>query len=112
MLLGEVKRAPVRTVVLALGGNLPQGCMVEAMLFGSGERTYRTGEQRDGTGHPSLVVSVRWWYPGGLVRARGGPTFGLRTKVEDVVICAHRATLDVAGLYLARQHIERVCCVP
>ena len=83
--------------------------MVEAMLFGSGERTYRTGEQQDGTGPSSLVVAARWWYPGGLVRARGGPTFGLRTKVEDVVICAHRATLDAAGLYLARQQIERVC---
>ena len=80
--------------------------MVEAMLFGSGERTYRTGEQQDGTGHPSLVVSVGWWYSGGLVRARGGPTVGLRTKVEDVVVRALKATLDVAGLYHARQHLD------
>ena len=94
---------------MALAGNLPkvvwwQRCFLEAASAPTAPANSAMGQATRVWWSSRVLVGIA-----GLVGARGGPTVGLRTKVEDVVICAHKATLDVAGLYLARQLNESVC---
>ena len=93
-----------KDAILAPSGKSPMLCG-PAVLRGSGERINRAGEQQDGTGLPSLVVSRRFcggfqrvWY--GLV---GVLLSSCEPQLEGVAIRAHKTTLDGAGVCLARQ---------